>query len=365
MYIVHYPNPAKKSDLLNLKVGDIITIHGFLSARRVQHSKLVFADLTHNYVPAIQITSSLSADGTHDAAADKDLRSVPLHSPVAVTGRVSKIQRDASNKLPRPERIDLDLQSIQVLNPFPKDIIVSKGVQFPPSARHLQMRFSPTLQHRLMFRRDAMRLARGLLHKVGFHEMETPMLFKSTPEGAREFLVPTRRKGFAYALPQSPQQYKQLLMASGIWRYMQFARCFRDEDLRADRQPEFTQLDLEMAFSTGEDVMETVEAMVRSLYHQLFEERYEMTQVGGELVPVLKSSRLRTTRHPHFGSEQQPSIFPRITYQQAMERYGSDKPDLRIPFEVSQTTWDMTWQDADHTRSNGSTNPSSRKASSA
>lgn len=176
------------------------------------------------------------------SGANKNLRAVPLNSPVAVTGRVTAIQRHDSGREQRPQRIDLDLQRIQVLNPFPKDIIVSKGVQFPPSARHLQMRFSPVLRHRLLFRRDVMRLCRGILHKHGFQDIETPMLFKSTPEGAREFLVPTRRQGLAYALPQSPQQYKQLLMASGVWRYMQFARCFRDEDLRADRQPEFTQV---------------------------------------------------------------------------------------------------------------------------
>lgn len=176
------------------------------------------------------------------SGANKSLRAVPLYSPVAVTGRVTGIKRDDSIKERRPQRIELDLQRIQVLNPFPKDIIVSKGVQFPPTARHLQMRFSQALRHRLLFRRDVMRLCRAILLKHGFQDIETPLLFKSTPEGAREFLVPTRRKGLAYALPQSPQQYKQLLMAGGVSRYMQFARCFRDEDLRADRQPEFTQV---------------------------------------------------------------------------------------------------------------------------
>jgi aspartyl-tRNA synthetase len=238
--------PASKDNIVNLKVGDSITMHGFLSARRVQHSKLVFADLTGDYIPHVQIISAPSDE--QGSAAVRDLRSVPLHSPVAVTGRVTKLQKDGSiqvdgsSQMPRAQRIELDLQSIQVLNPFPKDIIVSKGAQFGSESRHLQIRFSPVLRHRLLFRRNVMRLCRDILDRNGFHDIETPLLFKSTPEGAREFLVPTRKRGYAYALPQSPQQYKQLLMASGIWRYMQFARCFRDEDLRADRQPEFTQV---------------------------------------------------------------------------------------------------------------------------
>lgn len=205
-------------------------------------------------MPVVQVTSSIEGtkglDGQDPAlAAHRDLRSVPLHTPVAVTGLVTRIHRlgerakvGANLKADRIERLDLNLKSIQVLNPFPKDIIVSQGVKFPPTARHLQIRFDQALRARLMFRSDVMRLFRGSLRTVGFRDMETPLLFKSTPEGAREFIVPTRRKGLVYALPQSPQQYKQLLMASGIYRYFQFAKCFRDEDLRSDRQPEFTQV---------------------------------------------------------------------------------------------------------------------------
>jgi len=256
---------------MGLKLGDEVTIHGFLSSRRVKHSALVFADITTDHVPHVQVASSLKGtDALQDdhpaAVTNRNLKAVPLHTPVMVTGRVAKIreattrstQKDTTRKDStrkentrkestwkegkRIERLDLDLKSIQVLNPFPKDIIVSKDAQFPPSSRHLQIRFSEALRSRLNFRSDVTRRLRSSLRNAGFRDTETPMLFKSTPEGAREFLVPTRRKGFAYALPQSPQQYKQLLMASGIYRYYQFARCFRDEDLRADRQPEFTQV---------------------------------------------------------------------------------------------------------------------------
>lgn len=138
---------------------------------------------------------------------------------------------------------DLRLRSIQCLNPFPKDIIVSKDAVWSPAQRHLQLRFDPLLRQRLHLRSVITTLLSHFLKTSrGFEEVETPLLFKSTPEGAREFLVPTRRKGYAYALPQSPQQYKQILMAAGLPGYFQFAKCFRDEDHRADRQPEFTQV---------------------------------------------------------------------------------------------------------------------------
>lgn len=174
---------------------------------------------------------------------------MPAWSPVSVTARVSGLDRYDSKPArswnskypPGIDKISLELVSIQVLNPWPKDIIVSEGVQFPQTARHLQLRFSDALRERMRFREHLKSVATDCLRGENLCETETPLLFKSTPEGAREFLVPTRRPGLAYALPQSPQQYKQTLMAAGFGGYFQFARCFRDEDLRADRQPEFTQ----------------------------------------------------------------------------------------------------------------------------
>jgi tRNA synthetases class II (D, K and N) len=139
-------------------------------------------------------------------------------------------------------KIEMVVTSIRPLNHFPEDIIAQADTKLPVEQRHLQLRTSSNLRKTLQARSKAQTECRKYLFVKGFDEIETPILFKSTPEGAREFLVPTRQKGLAYALPQSPQQFKQILMASGISKYFQFAKCFRDEDTRADRQPEFTQV---------------------------------------------------------------------------------------------------------------------------
>ncbi|KAL2022741.1 hypothetical protein VTK56DRAFT_4557 [Thermocarpiscus australiensis] len=244
--------PRASSKVMGFREGEQVTVHGFLSSKRVQHSKLVFANIRTDNGPQIQIISTYQEADSPAHLTNKALRSIPLHSPIAVTGRVAKLHAvetirpteessETGGSSNRILRVDLDLESIQPLNVFPKDIIVSKGVQFPPTARHLQIRFDDALRSRLLVRPQIGFQLRKSLNDRGFTEVETPILFKSTPEGAREFLVPTRRPGLAYALPQSPQQYKQILMSSGLRGYYQFARCFRDEDLRADRQPEFTQ----------------------------------------------------------------------------------------------------------------------------
>lgn len=237
--------------------GELVTVHGFLSRRRVKSSKLVFADIQIDNGPAIQITSSSEGPDSPDAELIRTLRAIPLHTPVSVTGVVSKLHESPGEQVSKfrlfpsgVTRVDITLEDIQALNQFPKDIIVSDGVKFPPKARHLQLRFSEALRSRLLARPQIGLKLRNKLNDLGFTEVETPILFKSTPEGAREFLVPTRNKALAYALPQSPQQYKQILMASGVRGYYQFARCFRDEDLRADRQPEFTQVRLTSSGTT-------------------------------------------------------------------------------------------------------------------
>ncbi|KAI0405865.1 aspartyl-tRNA synthetase [Xylaria palmicola] len=305
--------------------GELVTIHGFLGKRRDCGSNLSFCPIqrVRSSRVSLQIVSSWEIEGSEEHKAYLDLKSTPTYSPVAVTGRL-KLKRmepqgappEGNQDILSPSSLssswsstELQLTSIHCLNPFPRDIIVSKDAVWPPSSRHLHLRFDSFLNNRLRFRSKVAVQLRNALAARGFTEVETPVLFKSTPEGAREFLVPTRRKGFAYALPQSPQQYKQILMAGGINRYFQFAKCFRDEDHRADRQPEFTQLDLEMSFATGKDVIHVINHLVRVL---------NFLMPKGIRPPV-------------------PNMPPRIIpYQQAMRWYGTDKPDLRI--EIRHTT---------------------------
>lgn len=178
------------------------------------------------------------------------LQSLNALSPVAIHGatKLRKAKPASSREVVDKYEItelEINVSQVQPLNRFPDDIFVREDRTFPPEQRHMQIRTDRALREALVLRSRACSIARNELCAVrNFVEVETPLLFKSTPEGAREFLVPTRTKGLAYALPQSPQQYKQILMASGITRYVQFAKCFRDEDLRADRQPEFTQVSL-------------------------------------------------------------------------------------------------------------------------
>ena len=177
------------------------------------------------------------------------------HTPVRVVGKLRYRTEDTALKhkmregtdpyvgtVSMRQHIELLTYKISPLNGMPARVIPKHGAALGPHERHFQFRTDSDLRHRIRVRSRAMALFRKGLFLKGFDEIETPLLFKSTPEGAREFIVPTRRKGLAYALPQSPQQYKQMLMASGFHRYFQFAKCFRDEDLRTDRQPEFTQV---------------------------------------------------------------------------------------------------------------------------
>lgn len=214
-------------------------LHGYLGTRRNASKSLTFAELhdPEDSEEPIQVVVKAGEDETML----QQMRDLPEHSAVAITGipkpRLTKSGSDS---------VEIVVSSIHLLNEFPTDINMDPKTKFGPEQRHLQLRNSEELRKALYFRsRIAAQVRKHLARVHGFAEVETPILFKSTPEGAREFLVPTRDRGHAYALPQSPQQYKQILMASGISRYMQIARCFRDEDLRADRQPEFTQVHIQ------------------------------------------------------------------------------------------------------------------------
>lgn len=188
----------------------------------------------------------------------RTIKSLRPHCPIVVTGVLqtrkaarSKSKDNGSNAADQTtaqikdlDQVELVLHDVHRLNDIPENHALLKSSAFGAEQRHLQLRTDLDLRSTIIHRSKTAKLIRDVLTSRGFCELETPLLFKSTPEGAREFLVPTRQKGMAYALPQSPQQYKQILMASGISRYFQFARCFRDEDYRTDRQPEFTQVSL-------------------------------------------------------------------------------------------------------------------------
>jgi aspartyl-tRNA synthetase len=274
--------------------------------RRRDHGQLIFLDLRDRHGITQVVVDATEAPDAHAAAARCRSEFV-----VTVTGPVARRLPGTENgKLPTGE-IELRARELTVLSeaktpPFyinEPDATVDESVRL--QYRYLDIRREPMLR-RLLLRSRLVEEIRKAHHANGFVEIETPILIKSTPEGARDFIVPSRlQPGTVYALPQSPQQLKQLLMVAGMDRYFQIARCFRDEDLRGDRQPEFTQLDLEMSFVTEETVMGFVEAM------------------------AIEVSRAVTPERP---LQQVP--FPRFTHAEALERFGSDKPDLRFGMEL-------------------------------
>jgi aspartyl-tRNA synthetase len=239
---------------------------------------------------------------------------------LSVTGEVRERAEGTKNPRMATGDIEVFVTSYSVLGPakplpFPvsdEEQMQSVNEELRVKHRYLDLR-RPSMYRRLALRAAAMREARKYLDSQGFLEIETPIITKSTPEGARDYLVPFRiEPGMWYALPQSPQQYKQLLMVSGVERYYQMARCFRDESSRADRQPEFTQIDLEMSFIRQEDVLNVAEGMTRSVINGLIEE---------------------------FALDKEPiGPFDRITYDEAMHLYGCDKPDLRFGLQLFDAT---------------------------
>lgn len=267
---------------------------------------LTFADLRDTCGKIIQLV---------DTNEPSIIRSLKPESAVSVSGVPSR------RVTPQGDNTALELQvsTVQVVNQASTaaaDLTTSNTKEWPGEYRYMQLR-QPSMQQMLRTRAAVMSQCRSILDSLGFLEVETPLLFKSTPEGAREFLVPTRKKGFMYALPQSPQQYKQLLMASGVYKYYQIAKCFRDEDLRKDRQPEFTQLDIEMAFSDGNHVRKTIEEVVKNVWKSIHPGALYTLDSSFAVVPCSPTEPLSS-----------------ISYADAISTYGIDKPDLRCSIQI-------------------------------
>ncbi|MDO8492912.1 MAG: aspartate--tRNA ligase [bacterium] len=276
-----------------------VSISGWVDVRR-DHGKLIFLDI-RDMSGILQCVALPNHAETHKIASE--LRSEWV---VTLTGKLNKRPEKMINKDSLTGDIELEVTDIKILNKSetpPFEItgdtrLINEDVRL--QNRYIDLR-SQRLQNNIRKRHSVMQFVRNYLQNEKFTEIETPMLTKSTPEGARDYLVPSRvEPGKFYALPQSPQQYKQLLMASGFEKYFQFAKCMRDEDTRGDRQPEFTQLDLEMSFVEQEDVVRLNE----QLLIELIEKEYPEKKI-----------------------QQKP--FPRFTYKDSMEKYGTDRPDLR------------------------------------
>jgi aspartyl-tRNA synthetase len=280
-------------------VGQQVTLAGWINRRR-DHGGLIFLDIRDRYGMTQVICDPERSPEAHRIASE--LRSEYV---VQVHGKV--VSRLAGTENPHLSTGEIEITAEQILTlnsarttPFPISDAITVDEPLRLKYRYLDLR-RPKMRDNLVLRHRVVKYMRDYLDERGFLEIETPMLMKSTPEGARDYLVPSRLyEGEFYALPQSPQQLKQLLMVAGLDRYFQIARCFRDEDQRSDRQPEFTQLDVEMSFVSEENVMELIEDLLISL--------------------IAKT----TSKH----IKQQP--FPRLSYKDVMGRYGTDHPDLRF-----------------------------------
>ncbi len=287
-------------DLSSSQVGEQVTLCGWVHRRR-DHGGVIFLDLRDR----AGIVQLVFDPDNQVAFANADR--VRNEYVVRVAGRVRPRPAGTENSEMATGAIEVSGVELEILNsadtpPFQLDGHTEAGEEVRLRHRYLDLR-RPELAQRLRFRGQVTSLIRRQLEEAGFIDIETPILTRETPEGARDYLVPSRtHPGSFFALPQSPQLFKQLLMVAGFDRYYQVARCFRDEDLRADRQPEFTQIDLEASFVDETQIMAITESMVRQLFRQLLEV---------ELPPL-----------------------PRMTHAEAMRRYGSDRPDLRNPLEL-------------------------------
>lgn len=285
-------------------LGKIVTLCGWAHRRR-DHGGVIFIDLRDREGLAQVVCNPDQADMF------KLAESVRSEYVLRITGKVRRRPEGSDNANMASGEIEIVCQEIEVLNaavtpPFQlDDENLSENVRL--THRVIDLR-RPQMQKNMMLRYKTARAFRRFLDDRGFMDIETPMLTKSTPEGARDYLVPSRvHAGEFFALPQSPQLFKQMLMVAGFDRYYQLTKCFRDEDLRADRQPEFTQVDIETSFMSENQIMELTEEMIRTVFKEVMEVNL-------------------------------PNPFPRITYQEAMSRFGSDKPDMRVTLEITDVT---------------------------
>lgn len=299
------------SDINEKLENQKVTVCGWVHRRR-DHGGVVFLDI-RDRTGLVQLV--FNPDNSNFAIAD----STRSEFVIQAEGVVNLRPEGQENKNLASGKIEIIGDTIQIINksktiPFPLDDFQSTGEDVKLKYRYIDLR-RPDMQNKLITRSKAIRFVRNYLDDNGFLDIETPFLTKATPEGARDYLVPSRNfKGKFYALPQSPQLFKQLLMVSGFDRYYQIVKCFRDEDLRADRQPEFTQIDIEASFIDEAFIMSTVENMIRGMFDSV---------IGVKL----------------------DSQFQVMTYADAMDKYGSDKPDLRIPLEFVNIKEDMQNED--------------------
>jgi aspartyl-tRNA synthetase len=289
-------------ELRERNIGETVVINGWVDTRR-DLGGVIFIDLRDRYgITQVVFEPGYNSE-SHNYA--RELRSEYV---ISIEGKVRLRPEGTENPQLATGMIDVMVDNLVILNqaktpPFPiKDNVdISEDIRL--KYRYLDLRRS-SIQKNILLRHKIAQIVRKYFDENNFIEIETPVLMKSTPEGARDYLVPSRlHKGKFYALPQSPQQYKQLLMVSGLDRYFQIVKCFRDEDLRADRQPEFSQIDVEMSFIDQENIFQIAEGLMKILFKEI--KNYDLT------IPI-----------------------PRLTFDEAMEKYGSDKPDLRFGLEM-------------------------------
>ena len=283
-------------------IGETVTLCGWVHTRR-DHGGLIFVDLWDKYgMTQVVLNPQI------DQLAHEHAQSIRGNFVISVTGKVRARPDDMVNTKLKTGKIEVYVDELHILNPSETPPISPWEPQDISEALRLKYRFldlrGPVLQRNLKTRYDITRVTRNELHRNGFMEIETPVLTKSTPEGARDYLVPSRLNPQKfYALPQSPQLFKQILMVSGMDRYFQIVKCFRDEDLRFDRQPEFTQIDIEMSFGSEKFIFQMLEEMMAEIYKEILDVKID-------------------------------TPFPVLKYQDAIDRFGTDKPDMRFDMEI-------------------------------